>query len=88
MREAAMQNLTQEADLITLRGWLALESGNVELARQELGAAFELGHVRSDTYAAGLAVGTTPLPGQDHFLYLHSLPLAETGRRWIENAAR
>src|SRR5207253_11355381 len=94
-RKMAFDILNQEADVKVLRGWLLLEAGNIAPARQELVEALDLGRVRADESAAGAAVGTTllpaqtqHLPAQGQLLNLHALPLATTGLRWIENAAR
>jgi hypothetical protein len=95
MRKLAFDILNQEADVKTLRGWLLLEAGDIAGARRQFVEAVELGRVRADDSAAGLAVGTTLLPAQAahlptpaHLLNLHALPLATTRLRWIEEAAR
>jgi tetratricopeptide (TPR) repeat protein len=87
MVELARQQRARQASLKTLRGWLALESGNVDLARQQFRGALEMAQFRSDDTVAAFAVGTT-LPGTTHLLNLYSTPLAVTGLRWMEIGAR
>jgi hypothetical protein len=87
MRELAVQQRSQEADFKTLRGWLALESGDMDRAQQQLREALQVAQVRGDDAAAGLAVGTT-LPSTTHLLNMRSTPLAVTGLRWLEAGAR
>ncbi len=90
-----VQLLQQEADLRALRGWLALEAGELALARQELQATLELDLMRdaAPTGAEAAGVGVPGVQGrrlsaQARLLGLHTLPLAATGLRWLETAVQ
>jgi cell division septum initiation protein DivIVA len=94
-RQAAMQYLEQECETKTLRGWLALEAGNIDLARKEFRETLELARINPPDDAAGAAIGVSMpparaqhLPLQAQILQMHSVPLAATRLRWIESAAR
>jgi hypothetical protein len=68
--------LTQEADLRTLRAWLALEGGDMEEARRQVGRALELTRVGNPKDGP---VATMNLPSRN--LALLCQDLLDSGRR-------
>ena len=95
IRETAFHDLQIEGEIKTLRGWLALEAGDIDLARKEFRAVLELSVLRDEHLAASLALGTSyaaaktqRLPADARVLELPPLPLAASRLRWIEQANR